>query len=334
MRIYVRHSNLLRFVKRFRMKFRTCIQTDEIQKPAAKIDYQSKIGLIGSCFVENISEKLSYFRFKNWINPHGILFNPKAIEKALVDIKQQKIYARKDLVFENELWHSWHHHSDFSSNTASETIANISKHIQQTTTEIKETTHLILTLGTAWVYHHIETDQLVANCHKIPQKFFVKKILSIDEIVASLRNSIALIKKMNPHIQILLTLSPVRHLKDGMLDNSLSKARLLSAIHQVVSESDASYFPSYEIVLDDLRDYRFYASDMMHPNQTAIDYVWDIFKEVWVASDVFSAMEKVAQIQKGLQHRAFNPNSDKHQQFLKKLVKQQENLFNNYKITF
>lgn len=316
------------------MKFRTAIQTDEIQQSTNTISYQSNIGLIGSCFVENITEKLSYYKFANWYNPHGILFNPIAIEKALSDIVRNKKYTEKDLFFHNERWHSWHHHSDFSSNTTSETLSKINASIQKTAMDLKETSHLIITLGTAWIYQHIESDQTVANCHKVPQKYFIKKILSTTEIVRSLQNSIALARKTNPKLQIILTLSPVRHLKDGMLANSRSKAHLLAAIHKVTANADAYYFPSYEAVLDDLRDYRFFATDMVHPNETAIDYVWHIFKEVWIAPKVSPVMEKVAQIQKGLHHKAFNPDSEQHKQFLKKLIVQQANLFENYNITF
>ncbi len=316
------------------MKFRTCIQTDEIQKPVTKIDYQSEIGLIGSCFVENISEKLSYYKFSNWHNPHGILFNPLAIEKTLLDITNNKKYDEKALFYENELWHSWHHHSDFSAGSSSEAIANINASIQKTAKSLKNTSHLIFTLGTAWVYHHIETDQIVANCHKIPQKHFIKRILSVDEIVASLQKSIALVTEINPRIQVLFTLSPVRHLNDGMSANSRSKAQLLTAIHNVISKSDALYFPAYEIVMDDLRDYRFYNSDMVHPNQVAIDYVWELFKETWINSKSHPIMEQVEQIQKGLLHRAFNPNSEQHKKFLEKIAEQKGILFTNFNIVF
>lgn len=316
------------------MKFRTCIPLDEIQNSTPQINYKSKIGLIGSCFVENIAEKLSYFRFPNWHNPHGILFNPKAIEKSLSDITKQKVYTQKDLFFENERWHSWHHHSDFSSSSASETLAKINTSIQKSAMDLKETSHLILTLGTAWVYHHIETDQTVANCHKVPQKHFIKKILSTTEILKSLQNSIAFARKINPNLQVILTLSPVRHLKDGMLANSQSKAHLLTAIHKVTNNSDAHYFPSYEIVLDDLRDYRFYNSDMVHPNQMAIDYVWELFKETRIDLKSHPIMAQVEQIQKGLKHSAFNPDSKQHKKFLEKIAEQKRILYKNCGIEF
>jgi hypothetical protein len=191
----------------------------------------------------------------------------------------------------------------------------------------------VLTLGTAWVYHYIERDELVANCHKIPQKNFIKRILSVDEIRKSLENTIELVKKINPEIQVILTLSPVRHIKDGMLANSQSKAQLLAAVYQVLSD-DILYFPSYELQLDDLRDYRFYADDMLHPNNTAVDYIWEVFKNIWINPDSYPVMEKVEKVQKAMQHKAFNPDSKQHQDFIENIKHQKEVLYKLYQIQF
>lgn len=316
------------------MTFRTILNQKEIQKSKHQINYQSKIGLMGSCFVENIGEKLVYFKFDTFVNPYGILFNPKAIEKALSDIVSRKEYAKEDLEFKNELWLSLHHHSSFSNKEALKTKEKINQSIKHTHSKLKKTTHLIITLGTSWVYHHIETDQLVANCHKIPQSHFIKRQLSIDEIIESLRNSIEYVKSLNPEIQLIFTLSPVRHLKDGMLANSLSKAKLLSGIHEVVSNTDAIYFPSYEIQMDDLRDYRFYTKDMLHPNDMAIEYIWKIFKETWINPKIFSTMEEVASIQRDVMHKPFNPSSESSKKFSLNIQKKKEKLFNTKGIRF
>ena len=321
------------------MTFRTILNSNEILSPLSnglqkKIDYQSKIGLIGSCFVENISKKLSYFKFDNFVNPYGILFNPKAIEKALSDIVNQRKYVEDDLEFNNELWLSLHHHSSFSNKEASKTIEIINQSIEQTNSELKKTSHLIITLGTAWVYHHIETDQLVANCHKIQQSNFIKRQLSINEIVNSLNKSIELVRSISPEIKLIFTLSPIRHLKDGMIANSLSKARLLSGIHEVIDNLNTFYFPSYEIQIDDLRDYRFYEKDMLHPNELAINCIWAIFKEVWIHPTSFSIMEEIASIQRDMQHKPFNPDSEQHQKFLKNLSEKQEKITQRIGIAF
>ncbi len=316
------------------MNFRTPINTNDIQKLIKKINYQSKIGLIGSCFVENIGAKLSYYKFDHFVNPYGILFNPIAIEKSVADIVQKRVYTKSDLVFENERWHSLHHHSDFSNSDIKQILTAINDTIKKSYQALKGMSHVILTFGTAWVYHHIETNQLVANCHKIPQKNFIKRILSVTEIIKSLQNSIQLIQELNPEVQIILSLSPVRHLKDGMVANNQSKAHLLTAIHQVITEFQAFYFPSYEIVMDDLRDYRFYASDMLHPNQTAIEYIWDIFKNNWISDESYPILDQVDQIQKGLQHRSFDPKSEQHILFLEKIKQQQESLLKSHAIQF
>jgi len=316
------------------MTFRTPIKNTEIHKRQTPLNYQSKIGLFGSCFVENIGEKLSYFKFKNFVNPYGILFNPKAIEKALTDIVQQRFYEKSDLVFENERWHSLHHHSDFSNAKLSIILEDINQSIHKTHQDLQEASHLIITLGTAWVYHHIASDQLVANCHKIPQNNFIKRILSVAEITKNLKEIITLARQINPSIQLLFTLSPVRHLKDGIIENSQSKAQLLTAIHQVVSDLEVDYFPSYEIILDDLRDYRFYKSDMLHPNQTAIDYIWGVFKNSWISDESYSIMQQVDKVQKALEHKAFNPDSEQYKNFISQLNQQKEALKKSHNILF
>ncbi len=316
------------------MNFRTTLNLNEIPKPKHPISYDAKIGLIGSCFVENIGEKLDYYKFSNWINPNGILFHPLAIEKALTAIVSKTVYTKSDLIYDNERWHSMDYHSDFSSLDASDTLKKINASIKDGFETLQTTSHLIITLGTAWVYHHIGTDELVASCHKIPQKEFVKRLLSTDEIATSLQRSINLVRKINPTIEMILTLSPIRHLKDGMLANSRSKAHLLTAIHQVVGSTSTHYFPSYEILLDDLRNYRFYGSDMLHPNEVSIAYIWTIFKEVWINPKSYNLMEQVAQVQRGITHKAFDAKSKKHLEFLRKLNKKKETLYDLYGISF
>ncbi len=192
--------------------------------------------------------------------------------------------------------------------------------IQTTHTQIVESTHIIITLGTSWVYRHIESDKIVANCHKIPQKKFLKELLSVDEIRESLEAIIALIKSVNQQANIVFTVSPVRHIKDGFIENTQSKSHLIAAMHHVVDIRNAiHYFPSYEIMMDELRDYRFYAEDMIHPNQTAINYIWEKFTNVWISESAKQTIQEVATIQNGIAHKAFHPNSEQHQEFLKNL---------------
>ena len=291
------------------------------------INYNSKLLLLGSCFSENIGNKLSYYKFQTQQNPFGILFHPKAIETFITKVINEEKYTESDVFFHNERWHCFDAHSVVSSTSKEELLNTLNTNINSTYQHLKNTSHIIITLGTAWVYREIATDTLVANCHKIPQKKFLKELLTVEEVSESLEAINSLIKSINPETTIIYTVSPVRHIKDGFIENQRSKAHLLSAIHQVVeSRNNTHYFSSYEIMMDELRDYRFYAEDMIHPNQTAIDYIWEKFSEVWFSEETLETMKEVKTIQKGLMHKPFNPNSEAHQLFLKKLQQKKETL--------
>ncbi|CAM1359948.1 GSCFA domain-containing protein [Tenacibaculum litoreum] len=292
-----------------------------------QINYQSKLLLLGSCFSENIGNKLNYYKFQSKQNPFGILFHPKAIENLITKALNREEYTDKDIFFHNERWHSFEAHSSLSTIDKDELLNNLNLFLQQTFEQLQNTTHLIITLGTAWVYREITSDTLVANCHKVPQKNFLKELLNVDEISESLEAVNSLVKLVNKNISVIYTLSPVRHLKDGFTENQRSKAHLLSAIHKVVEPRNAIYyFPSYEIVMDELRDYRFYNEDMIHPNKTAVNYIWEKFKQVWITEDSYQTMQQVETIQRGLNHKPFNPESEAHQLFLKKLQQKKETL--------
>jgi hypothetical protein len=280
------------------------------------INYQSKILLLGSCFSENIGDKLNYFKFQSSQNPFGILFHPKAIENLITNSINNKIYTDKDLIFQNERWHSFDAHSNLSSSNKDTLLNNLNSAISLTHNKLINTTHIIITLGTSWVYRFIETDTIVANCHKIPQKKFLKEILSVAEVTHSLEAIVLLLKSINKDINILFTVSPVRHLKDGFVENQRSKSHLITAIHEIVNKNSATYFPSYEIMMDELRGYRFYAEDMIHPNKTAINYIWERFVETYISEKSIATINKIDTIQKGLAHKPFNENSEKHQAFL------------------
>lgn len=280
------------------------------------INYESKIFLLGSCFSENIGNKLAHYKFQSEQNPFGLLFHPKAIENLITNAINIKKYTEKDIFFHNERWHCYDAHSTLSSSGKNELLQNINVAIQQTNKQINESTHIIITLGTSWVYRFIETDIIVANCHKIPQKKFLKELLTIDEITESLDAIILLLKSVNKNVSVAFTISPVRHLKDGFIQNQQSKSHLISAIHQIVEpKNNTHYFPSYEIMMDELRDYRFYAEDMIHPNQTAINYIWKKFTDSWISENSKEMMKEVLTVQNGINHRPFNPNSEEHQQF-------------------
>ncbi|CAM3609142.1 GSCFA domain-containing protein [Flavobacterium chungbukense] len=303
------------------MQFRTQIPISKSNNP---IDYNSKILSIGSCFAENMAEKFDYFKFQNEINPFGIIFNSVSIEKLFKRVCKEELFEEKDVFFHNERWHSFEVHSDLSNSDRQELLETLNKAVTETHKKLKEATHIIITLGTSWIYRNMESDEVVANCHKVPQKQFSKELLSVDEIQKSIQNTIESIEALSPNINFIFTISPVRHIKDGFVENQLSKSHLFTALHQVLKTHNSklkthNYFPSYEIMMDELRDYRFYNEDMLHPNQIAIDYIWKLFSENYISQDSFSLMLEVDEIQKSLLHRSFNPESDQHQKFLAKL---------------
>jgi hypothetical protein len=278
---------------------------------------------LGSCFAVNMSEKLDYFKFQNYCNPFGILFHPLAIEKLVSYAVEKKTFTEADIFFYNERWHCYDAHSDLSNADPIELLADLNGIIQSTQKQLAQATQVIITYGTAWVYRNNESKKVVANCHKVPQKQFKKELLAIDLIQKNIQNTIGLIQSINPEAKIIFTVSPVRHIKDGFVENQLSKSHLIAAIHQVLlteyCQLNTEYFPSYEIMMDELRDYRFYAEDMLHPNQVAIDYIWKRFKETNIAETALATMEEVETIQKSLSHKPFNPNSESHQKFEAKL---------------
>lgn len=306
-----------------------------LQQAGNQIDYKSQVLLLGSCFVENIGKKLDYFKFRALQNPFGILFHPKAIENLLSRAIQKTGYTGDDVFYHNERWHCFDAHSDLSDISKDGLLQKLNHSLEQMNQQIAQTTHIILTMGTAWVYRHLETNLVVANCHKVPQKEFSKELLSVDAIVACLENMIGSIQGVNPNANLIFTVSPVRHLKDGFVENQQSKAHLISAIHQIIGKNASlslveEYFPSYEIMMDELRDYRFYEADMVHPNQLAIDYIWERFKSTWISTEDYPIMEKVEAVQKGMEHRPFNPDSVQHQKFLNSIKDKIQNLQEEY----
>jgi hypothetical protein len=309
------------------MQFTTKIPIEKSKNP---MTYESKILALGSCFAENMSEKFQYFKFQIETNPFGIIFNPVSIEKLVNRVVNKIEFTEKDIFFHNDLWHCYEVHSELSNPNKEEFLKLLNLSIFQSFNLLIQTSHLTITYGTSWVYRNIESNEIVANCHKVPQKQFKKELLSTETIEKSIQITIDLIQKVNPTCQFIFTISPVRHIKDGFVENTLSKSHLISALHSTQNLKSITYFPSYEIMMDELRDYRFYASDMLHPNQVAIDYIWERFSENYISDESQKVMEDVDSIQKSLLHRSFNPNSESHQKFLSNLNKKINTLTSNY----
>ena len=291
-----------------------------IAKSNAPIDYSSRIISLGSCFAENMGGKFDFFKFQNTTNPFGIIFNPVSIEKIIDRAINLKYFTESDLFFHNELWHCYEVHSDLSNENKEVFLSNLNQILKETNQQLMDATHIIITYGTSWIYKLKSSNEVVANCHKVPQNQFDKEILSVEEIEKSIQNTLDLIQKVNPNCNVIFTISPVRHLKDGFVENQRSKAHLITALHTSISHLPTSmYFPSFEIQMDELRDYRFYAQDMLHPNAIAIDYIWERFCESTIAVEANPIMQEVASIQKGMAHRPFHPQSISHTKFLQTL---------------
>lgn len=310
------------------MDFRTIIPIKKSQNP---IDYNSQLLLLGSCFAENMGEKLEYFKFQTTINPFGIIFNPVSIEKLVDRMVNQKPFTDQDVFLHNDLWHCYEVHSGLSNPDKEDFLKSLNHTIDQSHQQITKVTHFQITYGTSWVYRHKTSSEIVANCHKVPQKEFEKELLSVEQIQSSIQNTIALVQKINPDCHFIFTISPVRHIKDGFKENQQSKAHLVTALQSSIFHlPTSSYFPSYEIMMDELRDYRFYAEDMLHPSQVAIDYIWVRFFENYVSETEFEIMNEICTLQKSLSHKPFNPESESHQKFLvsleQKILKIKEKL--------
>ena len=284
---------------------------------ASKIDHSQLLFLAGSCFTEQIGQKLSAHKFRIIDNPNGILFNPVSISKSVLSYIQNKQYSEADLFYHNELWGSWEHHTRFSSVSKDTCLQKINASQSAAHGFLKNADWVLLTLGSAFVYE-LENKQVVANCHKVPTDKFKKRVLAIDEVVTVLENLLLNLKAFNPKLKIIFTISPVRHLRDGFIENNRSKAILINSVHHVVDKYEhAFYFPSYELIIDDLRDYRFYAEDMVHPNYAATNYVWEKFVTICIDPSSQILMKEINTINAARHHKPFNPASQAHQKFLK-----------------
>lgn len=283
-----------------------------------KLDLKAQILAMGSCFAENIGNRLGQFKFDVHTNPCGILFNPISIfESIMLAIDNQDLPS--DSYVQNE---SAYYNYKFHSSVNGYTKAKLNERIESIRNEIKEqvskTDYLILTFGTAWVYELANTNLLVANCHKVPQKAFTKRLLTVTEIKDRCSELTKALNKLNPDLKIIMTVSPIRHTREGLPNNGLSKAILRLACHEICQNiPNVNYFPAFEIMMDDLRDYRFYEKDMIHPNEQAQDYIWEIFKNNYLSKSAIKFTSEWQHIISAMNHRAFQPKSTEHQAFLK-----------------
>ena len=304
--------------------FRTVI---DIPKPEKQISYTTKIVLAGSCFADNIGIKLKEHKFPVDHNPFGVLYNPLSIKKNLEILIQKKLFNEADIHFYNDLWFSFQHHSSFSHPDKQICLEKINTSLMKASGFLRNAGFLFITFGTAWVYERKADNSIVANCHKLPAKEFNRYLLTVEDIVQNYEQLIDRIREINSALKIVFTVSPIRHWKDGAINNQVSKSTLILAIHRLKEKyPDVEYFPAYEIFMDELRDYRFYGNDMLHPSETAVDYTWKIFSDTYIDESSKELMKEIVKINKAKSHRPMNPSTDTYRDFLKNTIKKIESL--------
>lgn len=296
----------------------------EVRNAGFTISHYDKLFLIGSCFTENIGNKFTLLRFNNLQNPHGILFNPVSVCKAIKEYVAGKQYTADELFYYNEAWHSWSHHSRFSSPIQQESLQMINHSNKTAHAYLKHADYLFITFGSAWIYTFTEealgakAGETASNNHKAPGNWFQKRLLNSVETYAMIEDMMKAVLSINPEIKFIYTISPVRHIREGFIENNRSKAVLIDAVHNIVNahKINSFYFPSYEIVMDDLRDYRFYSEDMVHPNYLASDYVWEKMVKAYMSDETIQLNKAIEDINIAFKHKPFNAESKLHKSFL------------------
>ena len=304
--------------------FRTVI---DVPKPEKQLSYVDKIMLVGSCFADNIGARLKDHKFRTNHNPFGVLYNPFSIKKDIEILLDKNRLKEADLHYYNDLWFSFRHHSSFSHPDKQECLERINTSLLKASEFLSDAGFLFITFGTAWVYERKADNSIVANCHKLPAGEFNRYLLTVDDIIQNYEQLIDRIRKLNPALKIVFTVSPIRHWKDGAINNQVSKSTLILAIHRLMEKyPDVEYFPAYEIFMDELRDYRFYGNDMLHPSETAVDYTWKIFSDTYIDDTSKELMKEIVKINKAKNHRPMNPSTDTYRDFLRNTIRKIESL--------
>lgn len=300
------------------MKFRTEVEIPNSEK---KIEIEDEIFSIGSCFATEISGLLETGQIQSLNNPFGTIFNPYSINKAVQKLHDSEFYKEEDLITFNDEFISLDHHTNFDFPFIHQTLEKINSEIETGNLFLQNTNWIIITYGTSFIYEFLPKKKLVANCHKIPQKYFEKRLLTWEEIYTSITETILNLNDIcKENVQILFTVSPVRHTKDGMVENNLSKAKLISGIHEVIENfENCHYLPVYELLMDDLRDYRFYKDDLIHPNSQAVNYIFEKFGNAYFSDETKKFITENFKINQSLNHKTSDKNNPKYQEFLKKL---------------
>ncbi len=300
------------------MKFRTEV---DIQSSQQKIEIEDKIFSIGSCFASEMSDLFQKCQLQTVNNPFGTIFNPFSINNSIKRLHDSEFYYEDDLISYHDEFISLDHHTNFDTRYVHQTLEKINSKIEEGNSFLQESNWVIITYGTSFIYEFEPKKKLVANCHKIPQKFFEKRLLTHQELTDSIYDTIINLHDICPeNVQILFTVSPVRHTKDGMIENQLSKSKLITSIHEVASQfENCHYLPVYEILMDDLRDYRFYKEDLIHPNSQAVNYIFEKFGEAYFSSETKDFIKENFKINRALEHRTDDEKDPKFIEFKEKL---------------
>ncbi|MCK5824899.1 MAG: GSCFA domain-containing protein [Ichthyobacteriaceae bacterium] len=300
----------------------------KIYPPKKYINYNHKLLFLGSCFSGNIGNKFKDSLFNTEVNPFGVIFNPISILKLIERSIEENYFTEDDWIFRNEKWVNLDLHGELSFSNLNDAINNSNSILKRVSGFIKNADFMFLTFGTAWIYYFINNNQLVANCHKIPQKEFNKKLLTVNEIVEYATVVINKLRAVNSKLEITFTVSPVRHWADGAHNNNLSKSTLHLAINELTNIFNSEYFPSYELLIDELRDYRFFDRDLIHPNNLATDYIWEKLSDNLISKSTKIDIERVDKIISSSKHRPFNVESVAHQKFVNKMLQKLQQLQN------
>lgn len=306
-------------------KFRTILEAKASKRA---ISYRDRLLGVGSCFVENMGNRLIERAFRILVNPFGILYNPISISNALDRLIENKAVEKEELIEDQwGLFHHWDFHGDFSADEAENALAKMNQSLEAGSAYIRDSEVLVVTFGSAGVWELAENGKIVGNCHKFPGKIFTHRQLGIDEMTEAWINILSKLKNETKFEQVILTVSPVRYLQQGFEANSLSKAKLRLLCQDLTEKFNfVSYFPAFEILQDDLRDYRFYAKDLVHPSEMAVDYVWDVFQEALLDQSTRELSMQIEALQHAASHRPFNPRSEAHKEFCRNQIKKAEEI--------
>lgn len=287
----------------FHLNINTGVSTD-------KIEHRNITLFFGSCFSEHIEKRLNDLKFNSASNPFGIVFNPVSIQRSLNRIITKTYFTENDLLENGDMWKCLETHSSLSMASKAQLLHTLNSLVDEWYVKLCKANTLIITFGSAFFYEHLESGITVANCHKLPGKLFTKHLSNTAAIVADYNALLNTLKSFNPDLKVIFTVSPVKHLRDGIIENSLSKAVLIQSVHEISKQhSNCTYFPAYELVNDDLRDYRFYEADMAHPNKLAIDYVCDKFSGMFFSTDTLKLNAKLRELNSAFHHRPLNKES-------------------------